>query len=139
MVVGGRGEKRTLRLAARYADGWNVPYIHLEEFERLSGVLDMWCEKEDRDPTSVERSINLHMHMGATEADGERIEKERAALFGSRPEQRGGTIIGGPQRAIDRIQHFAETGAQRVSIAIRPPIDWDALQAFAEVVIPAVK
>ena len=99
----------------------------------------MWCEKEDRDPTGVERSINLHMHMGATEADGERIEKERAALFGSRPEQRGGTIIGGPQRAIDRIQHFAETGAQRVSIAIRPPIDWDALQAFAEVVIPAVK
>ena len=66
IVVGGRGEKRTLRLAARYADGWNVPYIHLEEFERLSGVLDMWCEKEDRDPTSVERSINLHMHMGAT-------------------------------------------------------------------------
>lgn len=139
IVVGGRGEKRTLRIAARYAQGWNVPYIHLEEFERLSGVLDMWCDREQRDPEEIERSINLHMHMGATEADGTRIEKERTALFGSRPEQRGGTISGGPQQAIERIKYFQEAGAQRVSIAIRPPVDWDALYAFAEEVIPEIK
>lgn len=69
IVVGGRGEKRTLRIAARHADGWNVPYINVEEFERLNGVLDMWCEREDRDPALIERSVNLHMHMGTNDAD----------------------------------------------------------------------
>lgn len=43
------------------------------EFERLNGVLDMSCEREDRDPTELERSVNLHMRMRANEADAQRI------------------------------------------------------------------
>ena len=134
IVVGGRGEKRTLRIAARYADGWNVPYINVEEFERLNGVLDMWCEREDRDPATIERSVNLHMHMGANDADAARIAEARGGARAA-----AGAVSGTPQRAIETIKAYEEAGASRVSIAIRPPVEWDALRAFAEEVIPALR
>ncbi|MEX2228480.1 MAG: TIGR03560 family F420-dependent LLM class oxidoreductase [Dehalococcoidia bacterium] len=134
IVVGGRGEKRTLRIAARYADGWNVPYINVEEFERLNGVLDMWCEREDRDPATIERSVNLHMHMGANDADAARITEARGGARAA-----AGAVSGTAQRAIETIKAYEEAGASRVSIAIRPPVEWDALRAFAEEVIPALR
>lgn len=132
IVVGGRGEKRTLRIAARHADGWNVPYINVEEFERLNGVLDMWCEREGRDPAALDRSVNLHMLMGANAADAERITRERGAAG-------GGTLTGPPQRAIETLKRYQQAGAARISVAIRPPVEWEALEAFVEEVIPAVK
>ncbi len=140
IVVGGRGEKRTLRIAARWADGWNVPYINLEEFARLNGVLDMWCDREDRDPDEIERSINLHMHMGANAADAERIAKragDALAAGGRMPTT--GALAGTPQQAIETLKAHEQAGASRVSIAIRPPIEWDAMQAFVEEVLPAVQ
>lgn len=140
LVVGGRGEKRTLRIAARHADGWNVPYINVAEYERLSGVLDMWCEREDRDPATIERSVNLHMHMGANAADAARIAETRGEALsagGRAPAQ--GALRGDPQQAIETLKYYQEAGADRVSVAIRPPVEWDALQAFADEVIPAVR
>lgn len=138
VVIGGRGEKRTLRIAARYAQGWNVPYIHLEEFARLNGVLDHWCEVEGRDPREVERSINLHMMMGTNERDAERVKREHAGSLRT-PQQLGGAVTGTPQQAIETLKTFEQSGAYRVSVAIRPPVEWDALQAFVEEVMPAVK
>lgn len=131
IIVGGRGEKRTLRIAARHADGWNVPYVGSEEFVRLSGVLDMWCEKEQRDPATIERTVNLHFHMGATRADADRIANEKRGWPGA--------ITGTARQAIEQIAPYAEAGAAGVNIAIRPPVDRDALRAFAEEVIPAFR
>lgn len=130
LIVGGRGEKRTLRIAARHADGWNVPYTTIEEYTRLSGVLDMWCEKEGRDPATIERTVNLHFLMGATQADAGRIARERPWP---------GAVSGTPRQAIEQIGPYADAGASGVNIAIRPPVDWDALRAFAEEVIPAFR
>jgi alkanesulfonate monooxygenase SsuD/methylene tetrahydromethanopterin reductase-like flavin-dependent oxidoreductase (luciferase family) len=48
--VGGGGEKVTLRIAAQYADGWNVPFIAPDAWAHKAHVLDMHCEKLDRDP-----------------------------------------------------------------------------------------
>ena len=55
--IGGRGERKTLRMAAQYADGWNVPYIGPEEFARLSGVLDVRCGEQGRDPATIDVSF----------------------------------------------------------------------------------
>ncbi len=134
IVVGGRGEKRTLKIAAQYADGWNVPYINVEEFERLNGVLDEWCEKVDRDPAELERSVNLHMLMGTDDADAARIRELRSGTY-----RGGGTLSGTPQEAIETLKRYEEAGADRVSIAIRPPIEWESLQSFVEEVMPAVQ
>ncbi|MBK7725085.1 MAG: TIGR03560 family F420-dependent LLM class oxidoreductase [Dehalococcoidia bacterium] len=80
--VGGNGEKRTLRIAARHADGWNTPYPSVDEFKRLQGVLDMWCEKEGRDPATIERNVNLSFHMAATASDLERTERQYRETWG---------------------------------------------------------
>src|SRR3954469_9235425 len=57
--VGGGGEKRTLRIAARYADGWNVPFIAPEEFARKRDVLHRHCEDVRRDPGEISCAVNV--------------------------------------------------------------------------------
>ena len=137
--VGGNGEKRTLRIAARYADGWNTPYPSVEEFKRLSGVLDMWCEKEGRDPSTIERNVNLSFHMAASPAHLDSAEAEYRRTWGPASDvMRGrGVVVGLPEQAIDLVGQFQEAGAARVNIAQRPPLDWDGLHAWTEKVIPA--
>lgn len=56
LMIGGTGEKVTLRLAAQYADIWNGFGLP-DEAGRLSRVLDDWCAKIGRDPATIERSI----------------------------------------------------------------------------------
>src|SRR5438132_96066 len=63
LIVGGGGEKRTLAIAARYADGSNQTYLTPEEYRHKNEVLDEWCERRGRDPMRLHRSIFLHFHM----------------------------------------------------------------------------
>ncbi|MGI8926891.1 MAG: TIGR03560 family F420-dependent LLM class oxidoreductase [Tepidiformaceae bacterium] len=137
--VGGNGEKRTLRIAARHADGWNTPYTSVDEFKRLSGVLDHWCEVEGRDPATIERNENLSFHMAANEAARTRAEQHFKDTWGPAAEmfRSRGVVVGTPDQAKELVSRYAEAGAARVNIAIRPPVDWDALQAWSEEVIPA--
>jgi F420-dependent oxidoreductase-like protein len=133
--IGGRGERRTLRIAARLADGWNVPYIGVEEFARKSSVLDEWCQAEGRDPATIERSVNLHFHMTASEnPPSSAVMQQRQAAWAALPPE--GRLAGGPERAAETIARFVEAGANRLNIALRPPIDWDAMNAFVEEVVP---
>ncbi|NEE04432.1 LLM class F420-dependent oxidoreductase [Phytoactinopolyspora halotolerans] len=57
--VGGRGRQRTLRIAAQYADVWNVPNADAEEIADLSAVLDRHCDDVGRDPEEIRRSSQL--------------------------------------------------------------------------------
>jgi hypothetical protein len=50
-----------------------------------------------------------------------------------------GVVIGPPSQAIDLVGQYAEAGCARVNIAIRPPVDWEALQAWAGEVIPTFR
>jgi len=56
ILVGGGGEKVTLRLAAEHADIWNVSATP-ERFAAKNRVLDEWCGRVGRDPATVERSV----------------------------------------------------------------------------------
>lgn len=128
IIIGGRGEQRTLRMAAAYADGWNVPYISAADFSQKSRVLDEWCAHYRRDPASIERSVNLHFLMSSTGDDP-------AARLG--PIAAQGGLAGSPQQVIDAIGQYVDAGAAQVNIAFRPPVDWDALQQFVDEVMPA--
>jgi alkanesulfonate monooxygenase SsuD/methylene tetrahydromethanopterin reductase-like flavin-dependent oxidoreductase (luciferase family) len=55
-LVGGGGEKVTLRIVAEQAHIWNG-FGDPEQAARKSGILDDWCEKVGRDPQEIERSI----------------------------------------------------------------------------------
>ena len=58
LLIGGSGERVTLRLVAEYADMWNSfgpPEVYAEK----SRVLDRWCEKRARNPRQVERTVSI--------------------------------------------------------------------------------
>lgn len=137
--IGGNGERRTLRLIAQYADGWNSPYVTAEQWARLSGVLDRHCEDVGRDPSQIQRDVNLSFHLAASEAQRARAEAHFAEVFGAAGDafRTRGAVTGTPPEAIDALAPYAEAGVDRINIALRPPLDWDALQAWAEEVIPA--
>jgi probable F420-dependent oxidoreductase len=56
ILIGGGGEKVTLRLTAKYADIWNG-FGPLENWQKKNQVLTDWCHKIGRDPTQIERSM----------------------------------------------------------------------------------
>ena len=60
--VGGVGRRRTLRLAAEYADVWNAPGVTPEEAADLSGVLDGHCADIGRDPAEIRRSVQIRVN-----------------------------------------------------------------------------
>lgn len=135
--IGGRGEKRTLRIAARHADGWNVPYISPEEFKHKCDVLDSWCDKEGRDPATIKRSINLHFFGVPTDAKADAAhQKLRDTLGRSWEAGAPGALVGGPSQIVEQIGRFQQAGVTALNIAFRPPVDWEGVQAFVEQVMP---
>jgi len=58
ILIGGKGEKVTLRLVAEHADAWNS-FGPPENYARLSGILDEWCDKVGRDPGQIERTVQV--------------------------------------------------------------------------------
>jgi alkanesulfonate monooxygenase SsuD/methylene tetrahydromethanopterin reductase-like flavin-dependent oxidoreductase (luciferase family) len=136
--IGGRGEKRTLRAAAKYADGWNAAYIGPEDWKHKSEVLDRWCETEKRDPKSIMRTVNLGFYLGADAkgaARGEEIWQRHWGGSGDRA-ARTGYLRGTVKEAVDTVNAFRELGCTRLCIAFREgPYDWDALEAFASEIV----
>jgi len=61
ILIGGSGEKVTLRLVAQYADAWNT-FGPPENFAHKNAVLDSWCERLERNPREVERTVAISPH-----------------------------------------------------------------------------
>jgi len=138
--IGGAGEKRTLRTAARFADGWNAPYLAPAEWKRKNEVLDRWCADLGREGATIARTINVGFYMGA-DAKGAAAGEERFAReWGGDTRGFTGFLRGTPSHAADVASGYREVGVERLNIAVRNgPYDWDALAAFAEEVVPALR
>jgi alkanesulfonate monooxygenase SsuD/methylene tetrahydromethanopterin reductase-like flavin-dependent oxidoreductase (luciferase family) len=135
--IGGAGERRTLRTAGRFADGWNAPYLPPEEWKRKSGVLDEWCLKFGRDPAAIARTINIGFYMGVDDRGAKRHEELYQRHWGRDTRGFTGFLRGTPREAASVIARYVDAGAHRVNIALREgPYDWEALEAFASDVIP---
>ena len=59
ILIGGSGEKVTLRLVAQYADAWNS-FGPPATYKAKNAILDEWCAEVGRDPAAVERTVNLN-------------------------------------------------------------------------------
>ncbi|MBI1963686.1 MAG: LLM class flavin-dependent oxidoreductase [Candidatus Rokubacteria bacterium] len=132
--IGGLGETRTLQAAAKYADGWNAPYIGPEQWRQKNAILDDWCAKVGRDPGGIRRTVNVGFYMGADARGAARGEKIYQSHFGKDP--RTGFVRGTARDAVELIARYRDAGVHRVNIAFRQgPYDWDALHAYAEEVV----
>lgn len=56
LMIGGSGEKVTLKITAQYADLWNGFGPH-ENFKHKNAILDNWCKEVGRDPAAIERTV----------------------------------------------------------------------------------
>lgn len=135
--IGGGGEKVLLRLVARHADGWNIPFVGPETFAAKREVLDRWCEREARDPAAIVRTVNLGLALVERESDVPGLERRLEGQFGAllgvlRP----GMLVGTPEQVAERIREYQRAGADWVNIALRAPFDLDSLALFAERVMP---
>ncbi len=104
ILVGGGGEQRTLRIAARHADltHW-FPMPH-EALARKTKLLEQYCEAIDRDPAEIERTMAAPVLVGATEADA------RALWEALPPDRRNGVVHGTPDHAAEGLQPYLEAG-----------------------------
>lgn len=136
--IGGVGREKTLRMAGRYADGWNAAYVPAREYRELNGVLDDWCAAAGRDPLSVERSVNLIY--GLSSEDVSVVTARQRDQWGAAADRIiNGSLLGRPSDAIEQVAAFVEAGAQLVNIAIRPPWDIDVLSEYVETVVPQMR
>ena len=136
--VCGGGERRTLRIVAKHGDGWNVPYISPESYRHKNEVLRRWCEREDRDPAEIVRTVNVGFHMGVTSTDAQRKRDSFGELYGARAaQQEGGMLFGTAREVTESVDAYINAGAQGLNIVMRAPFDWEALQAFIDDVMPA--
>jgi F420-dependent oxidoreductase-like protein len=136
--IGGAGEKRTLRTAARFADGWNAPYLAPAEWKRKSAVLDDWCAKVGRDPAAIARTCNVGFYMGADARAAKRHEELYQRHWGTDTRGFTGFVRGTAREAVQILADFRDADAYRVNIALREgPYDWEALESFAADVMPA--
>ena len=124
--VGGGGEKRTLRIAARYADGWNVPFVSPDVFAHKRTVLHEHCGDLDRDPSRIRCAVNLG------------VAPDEAALarqFGAIAEVvRPGVLMGSPEQMTDAIGRYADAGVDQINLAMRAPWEHDLLETLGETI-----
>jgi alkanesulfonate monooxygenase SsuD/methylene tetrahydromethanopterin reductase-like flavin-dependent oxidoreductase (luciferase family) len=132
LMVGGGGEKRTLGIAARYADAWNVDYVHPADFERKYGILRQRCEEIGRDPGEIEPS---YFGLISVNRDPARIVREIPpnlpphAYFFS----------GGPNEVLEQIAVFRELGARHIQFSFLDYPNLDGIETFLEDVLPELK
>jgi alkanesulfonate monooxygenase SsuD/methylene tetrahydromethanopterin reductase-like flavin-dependent oxidoreductase (luciferase family) len=129
--IGGGGEKVTLRIAAQYADGWNVPFIPPEAWAHKAAVLDEHCADVGRDPSEIMKTVNVGMAF---------TDEELKRQFGRMSNfVKPGVLSGSVQEMVDKVGAYIAAGAQSVILAMRAPFDRDGLERFASEVIPAVR
>jgi probable F420-dependent oxidoreductase len=78
VMIGGGGERKTLRIVAEHADIWHS-LADVEGFRRKSAVLDDWCARVGRDPGDIERSAHVISQHPAPHGDA--LLKDGATLF----------------------------------------------------------
>jgi len=133
LLIGGGGKKRTPRLAARYADEFNVPFASAADNARLFDGVRAACEEAGRDPDSLVLSSALVLCVGQDDAE---LARRAAAIGRDVDELRDSGVAGSPAEAVDTLGRYAEAGATRVYLQVLDLADLDHLDLVAAEVAP---
>jgi F420-dependent oxidoreductase-like protein len=136
VILGGSGARRTPRLAARFADEYNVPFLSVGDSAAAFARVREACEAAGRQPSSVIYSVAQTVCCGKDEAEFRR----RAAAIGWPPEAFREAGIGGtPGQVAAKIAEYATIGAERVYLQVLDLTDLDHLALIASDVVPQVQ
>jgi F420-dependent oxidoreductase-like protein len=128
IIIGGFGPKRTPRLAARFADEFNVPFAPLNIVEERVKAVREACEKIGRDPATIVMSSAQVVCVGTDEMEFLR----RADAIGHPPDRlRAGSVAGTPDEAITYLGKLADVGITRTYLQYLDLDDHDHLRIVA--------
>lgn len=121
VIVGGGGERRTLRIVARHADEWNIagtPGL----IARKAEVLAAHCADVGRDPATIARSSYAQVIIDDSRARVDALLERRAAMTGTTVEAvREQVLAGSPQDILERLAEYAAVGVGRFMLQVGPP------------------
>jgi alkanesulfonate monooxygenase len=136
IVIGGRGPRRTPRLAARYADEYNAQFGSVAETEAAFGRVREACQAAGRDPGTLVCSAAQTVCCGRDEAE---LARRAGAIGRDLAELRAEALGGTPDEIVDRIGTFAGLGATRLYLQVLDLHDLDHLELIASEVLPQVR
>jgi F420-dependent oxidoreductase-like protein len=138
--IGGSGEKRTLRIVAEHADGWNTFFGDAAEYQHKLDVLARHCADVGRDPADIRKQVVMRTILGATEAEAHDNARARADAAGVPVEQLiDGMVVGTPEQCAAALEGHRRMGVSDFLILSRPPADERTIELFAREVAPAVR
>jgi F420-dependent oxidoreductase-like protein len=135
VIVGGSGPRRTPRLAARFADEFNTPFMLPDAARAQFGRVAEACEAAGRDPATIRRSAAVVVCCGE---DGAAVERRAAAIGRKVDELEVNGVCGSPGQVAARLGDYAEAGAEVAYLQFLDLADLDHLRLVAREVAPAL-
>ncbi|HET6876212.1 MAG TPA: TIGR03560 family F420-dependent LLM class oxidoreductase [Jatrophihabitans sp.] len=132
LILGGAGRRRGARLAARFADEFNVAFSSVSETAEIFGRVRAAADDAGRDLIYSAAQV---VCVGSDEAE---IGKRAAAIGREAAELRENGLAGTPEEVLDRIATFAELGATRMYLQVLDLADLDHLELIAAEILPHV-
>jgi alkanesulfonate monooxygenase SsuD/methylene tetrahydromethanopterin reductase-like flavin-dependent oxidoreductase (luciferase family) len=137
LVVGGSGEKRTLRIVAETADIWNADGDSPASFARRNGILDEHCAAVGRDPERIERTVGLPPPLirstreDAVDALASILERHAVDGTAARRAAQGSPFAAPVDAVTAELREYRDAGASAVMFDLPSPYDPATLEALA--------
>ena len=135
VVIGGAGTRRTPRLAAAYADEFNLGFHSVPDSAAAFGRVRAACAAAGRDAASLRYSVAHTVCCGRDTAE---LDRRAAAIGRPLADLRADAVAGTPAEVIDRIGQFGEIGADGIYLQVLDLDDIDHLELIAAEVLPRV-
>ena len=133
IILGGHGGRRGGRLAATYADEFNVAWVSVTVMKQVHDSIRNSCEANGRDPADLVWSVGQVLCCGRTV---EEIARRARAIDRDVIELRRNGLTGTPAEILDKLATFVDAGAQRVYLQVLDLSDLDHLRLVADEVLP---
>ncbi|UGY94093.1 LLM class F420-dependent oxidoreductase [Streptomyces gobiensis] len=133
VLIGGHGATRTPRIAARYADEFNIPFASIEVSDRQFGRVRAAAVEEGRKPDDLVYSNALVFCVGKDDAE---VARRAAAIGREVDELKENGLAGSPAEVVDKIGRYAETGSSRIYLQMLDLSDLDHLELISSQVQP---